>query len=83
MDRLTALVLRSQSGDVAAFEALVARFEGMAVSYATSLLGDFHLAEDAAQEAFVSAYLELATLQEPRAFTVWFRRPIHRSLFNK
>ena len=67
MDQLTALVLRAQSGDMAAYEAIVERFEGMAVGYANSVLGGFHLAQDAAQEAFVGAYLELATLEDPRA----------------
>jgi len=46
----------------------------MAVGYAYSILGDFHLAEDAAQEAFVRAYLELEHLQEPAAFSGWFKR---------
>lgn|GEM_PF-6375961 len=39
------------------------------MGYAYSLVGDFHLAEDAAQEAFIEAYLDLNKLQEPAA--VW------------
>jgi RNA polymerase sigma factor (sigma-70 family) len=46
----------------------------MAVGYAYSILGDFHLAEDAAQDAFVQAYLDLSTLREARAFPSWLRR---------
>ena len=41
---------------------------------AVRLLGDFHLAEDAAQEAFVGAYQDLPKLREPAAFASWFRR---------
>lgn len=45
----------------------------MAVAYATSILGDYHLAEDAAQEAFVDAHRKLASLRDPEAFPTWFR----------
>jgi RNA polymerase sigma factor (sigma-70 family) len=46
----------------------------MAVGYAFSVLGDWQLAEDAAQEAFVAAYCELPSLREPAAFPGWFRK---------
>lgn len=74
MDTLKSLVKRAQKQDLDAYTTLVHRFQNMAVGYAYSLLGDFHLAEDAAQEAFVRAYLELDQLREPAAFAGWFRR---------
>jgi RNA polymerase sigma factor (sigma-70 family) len=74
MEELKSLVLRAQSGSVDAFALLVHRFQDMAVGYAYTLLRDFHLAEDAAQEAFVGAYLELSRLREPAAFAGWLRR---------
>ncbi|MBT5876975.1 MAG: hypothetical protein HOH43_26365 [Candidatus Latescibacteria bacterium] len=43
------IVVEAQSGDPYAFDQLVLRFQDMAVGYAQSILGDFHLAEDAAQ----------------------------------
>ena len=43
------------------------------MAYATAILGDYHLAEDAAQEAFVDAYRELRSLREPAAFGSWLR----------
>jgi RNA polymerase sigma factor (sigma-70 family) len=46
----------------------------MACGYAWSLLGDFHLAEDAAQDAFVVAFERLGQLEKPDAFAGWFRR---------
>ena len=61
-----------------AFSRLVRHFQHMAVGYAYSILGDFHLAEDAAQEAFVQAYLDLPKLREPRAFSSWLRRMVFK-----
>ena len=68
------LAVRARSGDVDAFGQIVCRFQDMAVGYAYSILGDFHLAEDAAQEAFIACYQQLPKLQEPDAFPAWFRR---------
>ena len=48
-------------------------FQDMAVGYAFSLLGDFHLAEDAAQDAFLAAFQELDSLRQPGAFVPWLR----------
>ena len=46
----------------------------MAVGYAYSILRDFHLAEDAAQEAFTEAYPNLHKVYGPEAFPSWFRK---------
>ena len=74
MDELTTLVIRAQTNDLDAYSALARRFQDMSVGYAFSILGDFHLAEDAAQEALVRAYLDLGKLREPSAFARWFKR---------
>ena len=73
---LSSLVVRAQTGDRAAYDDIVLRFQDMAVGYASALLGDFHLAEDAAQEAFVGAWTELPRLRSPSAFPGWFKRII-------
>lgn len=57
-----------------AFGDLIRRLQDMAVGYAYSILGDFGLAEDATQEAFITAYRELASVREPNAFPSWVRR---------
>lgn len=67
-------VIRAQRGDREAFGTLVRRFQDMAVGYSYSLLLDFPLAEDAAQEAFLQCYLHLPRLRDPEAFPAWFRR---------
>ena len=72
-DRHTTLVLRAQAGDVGAFDRLVHDFQDMAVAYGYTLLGDFHRAEDAAQEAFLTAHQKLGDLRDPATFPSWFR----------
>ncbi|MCA1642325.1 MAG: sigma-70 family RNA polymerase sigma factor [Acidobacteria bacterium] len=59
----------------AAFDDLVRLFQDMAFACACgALCGDFHLAEDAAQNAFVTAWRKLPQLREPEAFPGWLRR---------
>jgi RNA polymerase sigma factor (sigma-70 family) len=70
---LADIVRAARAGDERAFADLVSRFQDIAVAYATSLLGDYHLAEDAAQNAFADAYRLLASLREPAAFGGWLR----------
>jgi RNA polymerase sigma factor (sigma-70 family) len=78
MDNLTTLVLAAQSGDLDAFGRVVERFQQMAYAVAYTVVGDAHLAEDAAQEAFIEAYLSLPKLREPAAFPGWFRRIVFK-----
>src|SRR6185503_17213207 len=57
-----------------AFAELVRIFQDMAYAAAYARLGDFYLAQDAAQEAFISAWQALPQLRQPEAFPGWFRR---------
>lgn len=77
MKELSTLIEETRSGNLAAYDDIVRRFQDMAVGYAASLLGDYHLAEDAAQEAFIYAYLDLGKLRETAAFPGWFRQVVH------
>jgi RNA polymerase sigma factor (sigma-70 family) len=70
---IASLAGAAQAGDDRAFADLVRACQDMAVAYAASILGDYHLAEDAAQEAFVEAHRQLASLRDPGAFPAWFR----------
>jgi RNA polymerase sigma factor (sigma-70 family) len=74
----TDCLVRAKAGDLASFNTVVREFQDMAVGYAYSVLGDFHLAEDAAQEAFVEAYYGLRGLKEPSAFPAWLRKIVSR-----
>jgi RNA polymerase sigma factor (sigma-70 family) len=57
-----------------AFCELVRIFQDMAYACGYAVLGDFYLAEDAAQEAFITAWQKLGQLRQPEAFAGWFRR---------
>src|SRR6476646_3809929 len=77
-EELTSTVRRAQAGDLEAYGWIVRRFQDMAVGYAASILGDFHLAEDAAQEAFLEAWRDLGQLREPAAFAGWLRKIVFK-----
>jgi RNA polymerase sigma factor (sigma-70 family) len=61
---------------VEAYGRIFRQFQDMAVGYAFSLLGNFHEAEDAAQDAFVAAFQRLPQLRDPGAFPGWLRRVV-------
>src|SRR5215208_472082 len=80
MNKARALVLKAKDSNATlterheAFCELVRIFQDMAYACAYAVLGDFHLAEDAAQEAFITAWQMLGQLHQPEAFAGWFRR---------
>jgi len=76
VDELTDIVRAAQDGDKDAFGAIVKRFQDMAYGRAYAWLMDHGKAEDAAQDAFVDAYLHLHQLRDSAAFPGWFGRII-------
>lgn len=66
-------VKQAAKGDAEAFTELARHFQNLAYGSAYSILGDFHLAHDVTQEAFVAAYFGLRRLEEPKAFPSWLR----------
>ena len=78
MTNYTDWVERAQSNVTAerndAFDHLVRDFQGMVYSIAFNRLSDRQLAEDAAQEAFLTAYKRIAQLQDVGAFPGWLKR---------
>ncbi|MEM7132863.1 MAG: RNA polymerase sigma factor [Chloroflexota bacterium] len=73
-ERLPELIQRIQDGDQNAFSRIIQDFQDMAVGYGYAILGDWQLAEDVAQEAFIHAFYDLPKLRNPAAFPGWFRR---------
>jgi RNA polymerase sigma-70 factor, ECF subfamily len=72
------LVKATQAGEPSAFAELVRRYERAAIITAHSVLLDFHLAQDAAQEAFVIAYQRLGQLRDAASFGPWLLRIARR-----
>ncbi|TCP53413.1 RNA polymerase sigma-70 factor (ECF subfamily) [Tumebacillus sp. BK434] len=58
-------------GDQDAFGQLINKYSNAVCSVAYSLMNDFHIAEDIAQEAFVKAWYRLDRLREPDKFCPW------------
>jgi RNA polymerase sigma-70 factor (ECF subfamily) len=69
--RLANLIAQARQGDNAAWEILVRQHQEASFRLAYLLLGDGAEAEEAAQEAFVRAYLALDRFDESRPFRPW------------
>ena len=65
------LIQRALDGDDTAFSALVKKYQRSVHALAWRKIGDFHIAEDITQEAFLKAYRRLSTLKEPQSFASW------------
>lgn len=70
----TELVGRARRGEVAAYEELVRRYQGIAHRTAYLITGQAAEAEDAAQQAFVKAYRALHRFDPGRPFRPWLLR---------
>ena len=66
-----ALIQSVLEGDDTAFSALVRKYQRSVHALAWRKVGDFHIAEDITQEAFLKAYQRLSTLKEPQSFASW------------
>lgn len=73
-EELRRLVLRLQDGDRSAFESLVSQTQGSAFRLGYSVSQDYHLCQDAVQEAYISVLKNIRQLRDPKAFTTWFTR---------
>ncbi len=70
----TMLVERARGGDADAYGALVKRYSRDAVRVATAITGSVGDAEDAAQTAFVKAYLALDRFRAGAPVRPWLMR---------
>jgi RNA polymerase sigma-70 factor (ECF subfamily) len=77
------LVRLAKTGDKAAFGDLVSRYQKVAVTKALSVLGDFHLSQDTAQDAFVVAFRRLESLRSPESFGPWLLEIVKRQALAK
>ncbi len=68
------LVSATLLGDQSAYEALVVRWQGGVLNAARQITRSESLAEDAAQDAFVTAWLKLNTLHDGSKYGAWVIR---------
>jgi len=65
------LLKASAKGDAAAFEAIVRKYQSFICAITYSATGDVEKSEELAQEAFVSAWRDLARLKDLSRFRAW------------
>ena len=74
-----ALAEKARQGDVDAFAELVEHFGRRIFALCFSLIGDFHAAEDAAQETFLRAFKGIAKLKDPEKIGNWLAGIAYRT----
>ena len=70
-DGLDGLIARARAGDADAFDALVREYQGAVFRTAFVALGSREEAEEAAQDAFVSAFRRLHRFRGDSSFRTW------------
>jgi len=75
-------VERCLRGETAAFRPLVERYQRLLFTVALRMLGDREQAADAAQTAFVRAYLKLQTFDRGHKFFSWLYRILVNECLN-
>lgn len=68
------LVMLTLAGEQRAYEALVARYQRTVIASAARITRSQFMAEDAAQDAFVTAWMKLDTLEEQDKYCSWVCR---------
>ena len=75
------LILRAQTGDRAAFDALLKSNQTAIFRYIYRIVGDYALAEDILQEVFLIIYRKIRWLENPQLFRAWIYRIASREAF--
>ena len=70
------------SGDDAAFDILVEKYQKSVHALVWQKIGDFHYAEDITQDTFLRAYQKLSTLRNPSQFLGWLSVIANRLCLN-
>ncbi len=65
------LIQRTLEGDQQAFTTLVEKYQKQIHALAWQKIGDFHIAQEITQDAFLTAYQKLATLTHHSQFSGW------------
>ena len=81
MDEL-ALIKYAKKGDLTAFNSLVLEYQDLAYNVAYRVMSDSAAAEDATQEAFISAYRKLNTYRGG-SFKAWLLRIVTNACYDE
>jgi len=81
MDEI-ALVQSAQSGDLDSFNTLILNYQDRVFNTALRILGDEDIAEDAAQEAFISAFRSISTFRGG-SFKAWLLRTVTNACYDE
>ena len=65
------LIQRTLDGDEQAFATLVKKYQKQIHALAWQKIGDFHIAQEITQDAFLTAFQKLSTLTNPNRFAGW------------
>lgn len=80
-DTATSLVLRAQSGDRGAFDALLRTIDADLLRYVRRLAGNDANAEDVVQDALIQIVRKIGWLRDPALFRPWCFRIASRAAF--
>lgn len=78
-----AIIRAFQSGDTGAFDHLVLRYQDKIFSLCYWYLGDYHEADDTAQDVFLKAYSSLDKFRRESSFSTWLHRIAVNTCKNK
>lgn len=68
------LVRKAKEGNIVAFAEIIRRYQNLVFATAFQILRDPALAEDVAQEAFVTAFQSMPALRTESSFPPWLRK---------
>jgi RNA polymerase sigma-70 factor, ECF subfamily len=79
----TDLVLRAQRGDKGAYALIATEIADRFLAVARRILRDLDLAEDATQQALLTAWQDLPQLRDPARFDAWSYRLLVRACYGE
>jgi RNA polymerase sigma-70 factor (ECF subfamily) len=78
----TALIQSAQKGDLDSFNTLILHYQDQVFNTALRILGDEDLAQDASQEAFISAFRSVSTFRGG-SFKAWLLRTVTNACYDE
>lgn len=75
------LVLEVKNGNEPVFDILFNRHRAIIYHIALSICGNTPFAEDAVQEAFITAFINIQQLRDPKLFLPWLKRIVMNSCY--